>query len=132
MSFLQDQLWFVESDLNSRMRILAGSSVGKSFHWECRFKLVSVAAGKISIPLQFKSKIRKTTGTAISYRRDYCFSRWSNDIMDAIGEARPAMNKRSKWVAFSAILVVLALIFLSTLQSNTARKLPTGSTRPSM
>jgi len=42
------------------------------------------------------------------------------------------MNKRLKWVAFSAILVVLALILLSTPQSKTARRLPTGSTRPSV
>ena len=43
------------------------------------------------------------------------------------------MNRLSKWVAFSAFLVVLALIFLSTPRGGkSAGKLPTGSLRPSL
>jgi hypothetical protein len=42
------------------------------------------------------------------------------------------MNRLSKWVAFLAFLVVLALIFLSTPRGKGAGKLPTGSLRPSL
>ena len=42
------------------------------------------------------------------------------------------MNTLSKWVAFLTFLVVLALIFLSTPQGKSTRKLPTGSIRPSV
>lgn len=42
------------------------------------------------------------------------------------------MNRRSKWVAFLTLLVVLALILLSTPQGKSTRKLPAGGMRPSV
>src|SRR5438876_1152893 len=64
--------------------------------------------------------------------RDYCVSHWSNDSVHESRKARPAMNKLSKWVAFLTILLVLALIFLSTPQGISTRRLPTGSIRASV
>src|SRR6478752_8162927 len=42
------------------------------------------------------------------------------------------MSKLAKWIAFLVVLMVLALIFLSATQGKNARKLPTGSIRPSV
>src|SRR5512140_3465608 len=42
------------------------------------------------------------------------------------------MNKVSRPVAFLTLLVVLALIFLSTPRGKSTQKLPTGSIRPSV
>jgi alpha-tubulin suppressor-like RCC1 family protein len=42
------------------------------------------------------------------------------------------MSRLSKWVAFLAFLVILALIFLSTPGGKDTEKLPTGSLRPSL
>jgi len=42
------------------------------------------------------------------------------------------MNKFSRWAAFSAVLVVLGIVFLATSRVKSTRKLPTGGIRPSV